>query len=242
MTKGQFGHSDDIVSLAMTEDRNLVATGQVGLEPMIFVWDASTAERVSLMTLRKGARSVSALAFSPNGKYLAAADMSDDHAVHVFDLESQDNKGKCVELFGKDGKKSDRQKVFMIQWNPNSTEFATVGVKHFCVWTLSSTDLKYKKGAISSIKTPPGKSMGFSSVAWSKKMSAYLAGGSDGKIYFWKGATIGKNEPAHKKMVSAINVCENENDGSELVISGSSDKTVKVYSNSGTKLQLLYTH
>ena len=73
------------MALCMTSDRKLVATGQVGLEPMLFIWDAETAERVSLMTLPKGSRSVSALAFSPDGKYLAAADMSDAHAVHVFD-------------------------------------------------------------------------------------------------------------------------------------------------------------
>ena len=85
MAKGQFGHSDDIVALAMTADRQFIATGQVGLEPMIFVWNAETAERVNLMTLPKGCRSVSALAWSPDGRYIAAADMSDDHAIHVFD-------------------------------------------------------------------------------------------------------------------------------------------------------------
>lgn len=86
MTKGAFGHSDDIVSLCISADRTMVATGQVGLTPMIFVWDSITAERIALMTLPKGSRSVSALAISPDGKYLAAADMSDDHFVHLFDL------------------------------------------------------------------------------------------------------------------------------------------------------------
>lgn len=86
MTKGEFGHSDDIVSLALNADRTLVATGQVGLEPMIFIWDAETGERRDFMTLPKGSRSVSALDFSADGKYLAAADMSDDHNVHLFDL------------------------------------------------------------------------------------------------------------------------------------------------------------
>ena len=64
---------------------------------------------------------------------------------------------------------------------------------------MTATDLKYKKGALSSIKTAPGKSMGFSSVAWSKKSNALLAGGSDGTIYTWKGTSIGGKEAAHKK-------------------------------------------
>lgn len=70
----------------MSADRTQVATGQVGREPMIFIWDAQTAERLKMMTLPKGSRSVSALAISPDGKYLAAADMSDDYNVHLFDL------------------------------------------------------------------------------------------------------------------------------------------------------------
>ena len=70
----------------MSKDRTLVATGQVGLEPMIFIWDAETAERRAMMTLPKGSRSVSALGISPDGKYLSCADMSDDHKVHLFDL------------------------------------------------------------------------------------------------------------------------------------------------------------
>jgi len=50
------------------------------------------------MTLPKGSRSVSALAFSSNGAYLAAADMSDDHNVHLFDLRQKDKKDKCLLL------------------------------------------------------------------------------------------------------------------------------------------------
>lgn len=76
---------------------------------MIFIWDSETAERISLMTLPKGSRSVSALAFSKDGKYLAAADMSDDHNVHLFDLTQKDKKNKCVHLTSV---KKDRKKVF----------------------------------------------------------------------------------------------------------------------------------
>ena len=77
---------------------------------MIFVWDAETAERKYMMTLPKGCRSVSALAFSHDGNYLAAADMSDDHQVHVYDLLQVDKKGECCVHIGE--KKADRKKVF----------------------------------------------------------------------------------------------------------------------------------
>ena len=74
------------MALAISSDRTRVATGQVGLEPMIFIWDAETAQRIDMMTLPKGSRSVSALGFSKDDNYIAAADMSDDHNVHLFDL------------------------------------------------------------------------------------------------------------------------------------------------------------
>ena len=69
-----------------------------------------------MMTLPKGSRSVSALAISPDGKYLAAADMSDDHYVHLFDLTQRDpKKNRCVLLASM---KKDRKKIFQIQWIP----------------------------------------------------------------------------------------------------------------------------
>ena len=108
------------MSLFISADRTKVATGQVGLEPMVFIWDAETAERISMMTLPKGSRSVSALAMSQDGRYLAAADMSDDHKVHLFDLNQMNNKkNTCVHLG--DGK-ANRKKVFQIQWNPTKAD------------------------------------------------------------------------------------------------------------------------
>ena len=115
MTKGEFGHSDDIVALGLNADRTLVATGQVGLAPMIFIWDAGTAVKKSKMNLPKGSRSVSAIAISSDGKYLSCADMSDDYKIHLFDLTQVDKKENCVHLA--DAKK-DRKKIFQIVWNP----------------------------------------------------------------------------------------------------------------------------
>ena len=116
-----------------------------------------------------------------------------------------DKKGtKCLKIHTA---KADRNKVFMIQWKPGSnSEFISVGNKHVYTWTMSDQGLKGKKGAISSIKTAPGKSMGFSSVAWSKSQNCFLAGGSDGKIYAMKGNTPTMKHAAHKKMISCLNV------------------------------------
>jgi Tol biopolymer transport system component len=74
------------MSLTVSEDRKWVATGQNGHEPMIFIWDAVTAERRCMLSLPRGARATSAIALSPDGKWLAATDMSDYKSMHIFDI------------------------------------------------------------------------------------------------------------------------------------------------------------
>lgn len=83
---GSQSHTDDIVSLAISKDRLWVATGQVGNQPLIFVWNAITALKISKMVLPRGSRACTALAFSADKHYLAVSDKSDNHAIHVFDL------------------------------------------------------------------------------------------------------------------------------------------------------------
>jgi microtubule-associated protein-like 6 len=59
-------HTDDIISLDLHPDGNLVATGEIGPKPFIFIWDSETKEVVQKW---KGAilKGVACLAFSPSG-------------------------------------------------------------------------------------------------------------------------------------------------------------------------------
>jgi hypothetical protein len=81
-------HTDDIMCLCMNVDRTLVATGQVGHSPIVFVWDAHTAEVKGMFRLPKGTRSVTAIGFSKDSKYIACADFHNDHNVYCFDWQS----------------------------------------------------------------------------------------------------------------------------------------------------------
>jgi WD40 repeat protein len=80
------GHTDDITALAMSQDRTIVATGQNGISPLVFIWDSETALTLSSIKLPRGTRSVSALAFNKDNKYLAVCDMHNDHNVYVYSL------------------------------------------------------------------------------------------------------------------------------------------------------------
>lgn len=57
------GHTDDILCLAVSPDMTLVATGQIGRDPPVHVWDPTNLEVKSIL---KGAhyRGICALGFS----------------------------------------------------------------------------------------------------------------------------------------------------------------------------------
>eukprot|EP00045_Choanoeca_perplexa_P020173 m.296054 g.296054 ORF g.296054 m.296054 type:complete len:157 (+) comp65081_c0_seq1:46-516(+) len=79
-------HDDDIISMAMHNDEATVATGQVGHNPAIRIWDAVTLETVSIL---HGAhqRGVGAVVFSSanHQQRLASIGLEDDHRVAVWD-------------------------------------------------------------------------------------------------------------------------------------------------------------
>ena len=87
-------HQDDIttVSIAHTEGRNIVATGECGAKSTIHIWDASTMEPISQFSLGGSAKGVGALAISPCCRYVAVVDQSNDHNMSIFNI----NKKKAI--------------------------------------------------------------------------------------------------------------------------------------------------
>jgi len=77
-------HTDDIMALAINQERTMVCTGQVGHQPIIFVWDALTAQKICMMRLPKGTRSVTAIGFSKDSSMIAASDLHNDHNVYCY--------------------------------------------------------------------------------------------------------------------------------------------------------------
>ncbi|MCQ2816774.1 MAG: hypothetical protein MJ252_05855 [archaeon] len=77
-------HFDDITALAIHPNKKIIATGEVGPNPLITVWDTETCEIISKIKepLKKG---INHLAFSRDGKYLAAVAADDNHRMAVFD-------------------------------------------------------------------------------------------------------------------------------------------------------------
>lgn len=76
-------HNDDITSLDTWN--NIVVTAEMGRRPLIAVWNCETMELVASFS-EPLERSISNVAISPNGKYVAATSMSDKHEIAVYDI------------------------------------------------------------------------------------------------------------------------------------------------------------
>lgn len=80
-------HMDDILSLDISADRKLVVTGQVGNKPSVHVWDTEMLESVATFKLKEGSRGVAAIAISPCQRYVACADLHNDHHIIIHNIK-----------------------------------------------------------------------------------------------------------------------------------------------------------
>ena len=79
-----YGHTGDIVSLALHPRGKIVATGQIGREPMIHIWDSTNTRCLGTVS-GFHQRGVSHLVFSEDGTKLISVGYDDDHSVAVHD-------------------------------------------------------------------------------------------------------------------------------------------------------------
>lgn len=80
-------------------------------------------------------KGVAAIAFSPSGDKLVAAAIDNDHFIGVFDLKSN------ATMSFKGGK----DVIVDIDWS-SETNFVSIGVKHFKVWSPSGKEYKGTTG------------------------------------------------------------------------------------------------
>lgn len=82
------GHTDDVLTVAVHPDGVHIATGQIGKDPIIHVWNAEAMEPVaSLRGVVK--RAVAGLSFSPDGSRLAAVGRDEYNSVSVYDWKNE---------------------------------------------------------------------------------------------------------------------------------------------------------
>ena len=208
-------HTDDVTSISVSRDRAYACSGQNGSTPICFVWNAVTGEAIKRFVLPKGSRSVDAIGFSEDCKYVATADNHNDHYVRVHEVKT----GK--QIFEQ---KSGNNKVFDLEWSkkPGHYEFTTCGEKHIMMW--QPLEGVGKKGVYGSKATQTSHAC----VTYDEKGTAY-SGGANSLIHCWRNRQLAKAYQVHESgFVGAIKVFNN------LVFSGGRDGNI-VISNPNTE-------
>lgn len=153
--------------MAISKDRSFVVTGEVGSNPKVIVWDAANPSNIrAQFTIGRGRRGVSAAGISSDGRYVAVADLHNDHYIGIYDASS----GAKV---GED--KSGGDKIMDLCWSPTESKFAVVGGRFTFFWNADGTNQKGVYGG----KGPMVKQ----SVAAYLSTGDAITGGFNGMIY-----------------------------------------------------------
>uniref|UniRef100_A0A9J7WVP8 EMAP like 5 n=1 Tax=Cyprinus carpio carpio TaxID=630221 RepID=A0A9J7WVP8_CYPCA len=193
--KFYLGHNDDIISLALHPERVLVATGQVGKEPYICVWDSYTVQTVSILK-DMHTHGIACLAFDLDGQCLVSVGLDSKNTICVWDWRQ----GKVLAAAP-----GHTDRIFDISWDLyQQSKLVSCGVKHIKFWSLCGNALTPKRGVFG--KT--GDLQTILCLACAKDEITY-SGALNGDIYVWKGISLIRTvQGAHGSGIFSMNACE----------------------------------
>ncbi|XP_061843886.1 echinoderm microtubule-associated protein-like 6 isoform X4 [Nerophis lumbriciformis] len=185
------GHDDDILSLTVHPLKDYAATGQVGRDPAVHVWDIPTLKCLSLL---KGhhSKGVSALDFTADGKSLVSVGMDDFHSIVIWDWKKGERLAKS---------RGHKDKIFVVKSNPfRMDKLVTLGMKHIKFWQHSGGGLTFKRGICGNL----GKQETMMSACYGRSEDFVFSGATNGDVYIWRETTLVKTVKAHDGPVFAM--------------------------------------
>ncbi|XP_012495852.1 PREDICTED: echinoderm microtubule-associated protein-like 5 [Propithecus coquereli] len=189
------GHDDDILCLAIHPLKDYVATGQVGRDPSIHIWDTETIKPLSIL---KGCHQygVCAVDFSADGKRLASVGIDDSHTIVLWDWK----KGEKLSIA-----RGSKDKIFVVKMNPYVPDkLITAGIKHMKFWRRAGGGLIGRKGYVGTL----GKNdtMMCAVYGWTEEMA--FSGTSTGDVCIWRDVFLVKTVKAHDGPVFSMHALE----------------------------------
>uniref|UniRef100_A0AAY4ASC1 Echinoderm microtubule-associated protein-like 6 n=1 Tax=Denticeps clupeoides TaxID=299321 RepID=A0AAY4ASC1_9TELE len=185
------GHDDDILSLSVHPLKDYVATGQVGRDPAIHVWDVQTLKCLSLLR-GQHQRGVCALEFTADGKSLVSVGIDEGHCIAIWDWKKGEKIAKA---------RGHKDKIFVVKGNPfRMDKLVTVGIKHIKFWQHTGGGLTFKRGIFGNL----GKQETMMSVCYGRAEDLTFSGATTGDVYVWKDTTLMKTIKAHDGPVFAM--------------------------------------
>ncbi|TMW58376.1 hypothetical protein Poli38472_009935 [Pythium oligandrum] len=193
----------------------LVASGQMGVSPVIHVWRVDTMEVLS--SLRGFHRhGIAELRFNPTGNLLASVGLDQQNSLAVYDWASGILLAHSVT-----GIAPGRVLGLAFEQDTHASMLCTVGVKRITFWRLSGHHL-VKKDALLGKK---GVLQSFLAVVFCGKDA--LVGTTSGDLYRFKGVELASIVPAHTRSIAAL-YCVPKSPFH--VVSGGKDGLVKLWS------------
>eukprot|EP00736_Rhodelphis_marinus_P001305 Rmarinus@m.21730 len=216
-----FGHNDDITCLAISPDRRLVASGQVGKRPYVCVWEVETMRRVAKLR-HPDERGICAVCFSSDARYVVAVGMDDHHTLHVWDWRKETGINEQKAANGTP------PQVHGALWSPFEAHcFCTWGVKHIKFWRLVDGNYIAKPGQFKSSPI-----VDITCAAWLPD-GLTCTGTSKGSIYLWSENAVIKTVQAHKGGATTCVVLQSDQ---RTMLSAGADGIVQVWDVSGGRL------
>ncbi|KAG8014924.1 Echinoderm microtubule-associated protein-like 6 [Nibea albiflora] len=182
-------------NLAIHPDKIQVATGQVGKDPFICIWDTYAMQTVSILR-DAHTHGVACLAFDSDGQRLASVGLDAKNTLCVWDWR----RGRVLATATGH---SDR--IFDVAWDPfQPSRLVSCGVKHIKFWTLCGNALTPKRGIFG--KT--GDLQTILCVSAAKDELTY-SGALNGDVYVWRGISLIRTvQAAHGAGIFSMHACE----------------------------------
>lgn len=171
-------HTDTITAIDMAggDLRNIIVTGEMGKNSTVHVWDTDTMKSLASFDLGASAKGISAIAISPCQRYVAVADMTNDHKMYIYNVV---RKKMLLDIA------SGQNLVTAIKWSkkPNDLRFVAVNTQNIQFWNPADASKKLFRpgtfGASGKFKQTP-----FNCATFDEDGICY-SGGQDGGVYIW---------------------------------------------------------